>query len=99
MMHAGDVMVRHMRTTVNIDEHLLAEAKVVAARQHRTLGEIIDDSLRVSLARAVDAPRKRVTFPVSGDPNIKPLVDINDKEALAEALGDNEWPRRDDADS
>ncbi len=96
MMHGYDVA---MRTTVNIDEHLLAEAKVLAAREHRTLGEIIDDSLRVTLARAVDGPREKVTFPVSGDPNVKPLVDINDKEALAELMGDNEWPRRDDANS
>lgn len=84
-----------MRTTINIDEHLLAEAKVLAARQRRSLGEIIDDSLRMTLARIEDGRRTRVVLPTSGDPNVKPLVDINDKEALAEALGDNEWPRAD----
>jgi len=84
-----------MRTTINIDEHLLAEAKVLAARQRRSLGEIIDDSLRMTLARVAEAPRKLVTFPVSGNPDLKPLVDIYDKEAMAELLGDNEWPRAD----
>jgi hypothetical protein len=34
-------------------------------------------------------------LPTSGDPSEKPFVDIDDKEALAEALGDNEWPRVD----
>ena len=87
-----------MRTTVNIDEHLLAEAKVLAARQRRSLGEIIDDALRVTLARTTEPKRRpiRIVLPTDGDPNAEPLVDINDKEALAEALGDNEWPRRDD---
>lgn len=84
-----------MRTTVNIDEHLLAEAKVLAARQHRSLGEIIEDSLRLTLARSDETPRARVVLPTSGDPHVRPLVDIYDKEALAEVLGDNVWPRAD----
>lgn len=88
-----------MRTTITIDDHLLAEAKALAAMQHRTLGEIIADSLRATLADA-NRPRARVEIPTFGDPNERPLVDLNDKEALAEVLGDNEWPpRRDDADS
>jgi hypothetical protein len=83
-----------MRTTVNIDDHLLEEAKVLAARQRRSLGEVIDDSLRASLGAA--ARRKAaVVLPVSGNVDAKPRVDVNDKEALAEASGDNEWPRAD----
>jgi hypothetical protein len=87
-----------MRTTVNIDEQLLAEVKAFAARQHRTIGDVIADSLRVTLAEA-NSRRPPVEIPPYGDPNERPLVDILDKEALAEVLGDNEWPRRDDADS
>ena len=83
-----------MRTTVTIDDHLLAEAKALAAQQHRSLSEVIADALRVELRRVAE-PRPRVALPTFGDPNEKPLVDIWDKEALAEALGDNEWPRRD----
>ena len=82
---------------MNIDEQLLAEAKIRAAREHRTLGEVIDDALRISLYR-VEPRADSVTFPVAGDPANRPLVDILDKEALAEVLGDNEWPRRADAD-
>jgi hypothetical protein len=84
-----------VRTTVNIDDHLLAGAKILAAREHRTLGEIIDDALRATLARVERPARFRVALPVSGDPNGRFLIDINDKQALAEALGDNEWPRAD----
>jgi hypothetical protein len=86
-----------VRTTVNINEHLLAEAKVLAARQHRSLGEVIDDSLRAILARSAEThrPQAQIVLPTSGDPNGRLLVDIYDKEAVAEALGDNEWPRAD----
>lgn len=87
-----------MRTTVNIDDHLLAEAKSLAAKQHRTLGQVIEDALRIEVGR-VSKPRRRVKLPTYGDALLKPLVDIYDKDALAQALGDNEWPRRDDADS
>jgi hypothetical protein len=87
-----------MRTTVDIDEHLLAEAKVLAARQHRTLGQVIDDSLRSTLS-PVTGPSRPVRLTTYGGREGVPLVDILDKEALAEVLGDNEWPRRDDADS
>ena len=87
-----------MRTTVTINDHILAEAKALAARQHRTLGDVIDDALRVALAGA-SKPRRAVKLPTFGRPGEKPLVDILDKEALAEVLGDNEWPHRDDADS
>ena len=83
-----------MRTTVNIDDRLLEEAKVLAARQHRSLGDVIDDSLRATLA-AASVRKEPVVLPISGDPMAKPLVDINDKEALADLMGDNEWPRAD----
>ena len=84
-----------MRTTVNIDEHLLAEAKIRAAREHRTLGEVIDDALSAALRPPAPPQTRRVRLVTSGDPRKRPLVDILDKEALAEVLGDNEWPRRD----
>lgn len=96
-MHVTDANVHPVRTTVTIDDDLLAEVKVLAARERRTLSDVVQDALRVALTSA--RPRRtRVDFPTSGDPDIPPLVDILDKEALAEVMGDNEWPRRNDAD-
>jgi hypothetical protein len=82
-----------VRTTVNIDEHLLAEAKVRAARSNRPLGEIIDDALRrqFSLSDRSDAS---ITLPTYGSGGKRPLVDIEDRDAVAEALGDNASPAR-----
>jgi hypothetical protein len=77
-----------MRTTVNIDEHLLAEAKVRAARSQRSLGEIIDDALRQKFAVA-DRTATIRPLPVFGVPGEKVLVDLEDRDAVAEALGDN----------
>lgn len=92
MMQTYDVVMTAVRTTISIDDELLVIAKQMAATQRRTVGSILEDALREQLARreASRAQRPRVTLPVSGDPTARLLVDIHDKEALAEALGDNE---------
>lgn len=76
-----------MRTTVNIDEHLLAEAKILAARTHRSLGQVVDDALRVLLgSTAQRVPRAPVDLPVYGGGGLRAGVDLEDKEGLAELL-------------
>lgn len=79
-----------MRTTINIDDQLLAEAKVRAARTHQPLGAVIDDALRVRFALQ-ERPRVSISLPTFGDSGAPALVDINDRDAVAEALGDNTW--------
>ncbi|HEX3779342.1 MAG TPA: CopG family transcriptional regulator [Pseudonocardiaceae bacterium] len=80
-----------MRTTVNIDPHLLAEAKAVAARTGRPLGAVLDDALRVLLVeRAEEARRAEFSLPSFSGSGLQPGVDLTDKEQLAELLGDNQ---------
>ncbi|MFT4264615.1 MAG: hypothetical protein QM572_14610 [Nocardioides sp.] len=69
-----------MRTTVNIDEALLAEAKVRASRAHRTIGDLLDDALRDYFARdhVTTAPPSLPDFGYSGAVH----VDLYDKDAL-----------------
>lgn len=57
-----------MRTTVNIDADLLAEAKQVAARTHRSRGCILEDALRLMIAsnERSHAPDEPVVLPVHG---------------------------------
>lgn len=85
-----------MRTTVNIDEHLLAEAKLIAARSHRTIGSVLEDALRKlledRLEPTADEPFTLPKFECS-KPGLLPGVDLMDKEQMAELLGDNELPR------
>lgn len=74
-----------MRTTVTIDDGLLRRAKEQAARTGRTLGAVIDDALRVLLA---DRPRvgRRVELPSDGGSGLRPGVDLENKDALADLL-------------
>jgi plasmid stability protein len=80
-----------VRTTVNIDDHLLAQAKVVAARGHRSLGDVINDALRYALVERVEGtrPGQRVVLPVDGGSGLQPGIDLEDKGSLAAALGDD----------
>ena len=83
-----------MRTTLTIDDHLLSEAKAVAARTHRTIGSVFEDALRQMLARA-DDPRsttRAVSLPSDGGSGLQPGVDLENKEQIADLLGDNELP-------
>jgi hypothetical protein len=72
-----------MKTTLNIDKTVLAELKREAARQGRTMSEMVETALRLLLR----SPRSRGKIPPlptfdSGGA----LVDIADREALYHAM-------------
>lgn len=78
-------MLLCMRTTINLDDALLAEAKQLAIRTGRTLTDVIADSLREALARpsgAVERP-ELPTFPGRG---LQPGVDLDDSAALLDLM-------------
>lgn len=92
-MHYADAMMRTMRTTVSIDDDLLAEAKVLAARTSRSLGAVIEDALRVAIRRNDPEPGwVEFHMPTHGAGGLQPGVDLEDKNALADLLGDNAAP-------
>ena len=53
-----------MRTTLAIDDDVLAAAKGLAERQRRSLGEVISDLARQALRPAVPAGRYRNGIPL-----------------------------------
>ena len=64
-----------MRTTVRLDDDLLAEAKRYAARSGRTLTSLIDQGLREVLARGERrAPAKRVELLTGGEGGLRPGI-------------------------
>ncbi|KGN38201.1 hypothetical protein [Knoellia subterranea] len=77
-----------MRTTVTIADDLLKAARLEAARDDRTVSSVLEEALREHLVRARSSEMANFTLPTFGGGGA--LVDILDKEALAEALGDNE---------
>jgi hypothetical protein len=82
-----------VRTTVNIDDNLLSEAKVLAARTSRSLGDVVDDALRAMLRRDADPDgRNEFRLPTHGSGGLRPGVNLEDKDALSELLGDNHFP-------
>lgn len=81
-----------MRTTVTIDDDLLAGAKALALETRRSLGDVLDDALRLLMTRRDDCANAEVELPVFGGSGLRPGVDLEDKDALAELL-DGE-PRR-----
>lgn len=81
-------MSRHMRTTVRLDDALLARAKREAARRGITLTAIIERGLRLALASPQPrAERRRIEIPVcrQGGGTL-PGVDLNDSAALLDLL-------------
>lgn len=78
-----------VKTTLNLDERLLARAKALALREGTTLTALVEDSLRARLA-----PRSRSGTPGEFDlPTVKgtapPNVDIADREALFDLLDED----------
>ena len=66
------------RTTFRIDEEILAEAKALAARQHRSLNSVMEEALRRMIATAKEREgRPRVEIVTSGNPHGKPLIDTS----------------------
>lgn len=86
-----------MRTTVNIDERLLAEAKLIAARSHRSVGSVLEDALRALLEAqreaSSDVGRVRLPTFTPDDPRLRPGVDLEERAALDDLL-DAEGPFR-----
>jgi len=76
-----------MRTTINLDDALLAEAKQVAARTGRSLDAVVEDAVRESLHRRRRTARRAVELPTFGEGGVQPGVDLDDSDAWRHPLG------------
>jgi hypothetical protein len=76
-------MFFHMKTTLNIDNTVMAQLKSEAARQGRTMSELVETALRLLFDRRRDAVKLRPlpTFHSGG-----PMVDVADRDALYQAM-------------
>lgn len=76
-------MVFHMKTTLNIDDTVMAELKREAARQGRTMSELVESALRLLLR----SQRKRGRIPTL--PRFRSggtFVNVADRDALYHAM-------------
>jgi hypothetical protein len=78
-------MVFHMKTTLNIDDTVMVRLKQEAARRGVTMSWLVESALRSLLAK----PAKVKDLPPLPTFNAgRPLVDIANRDALYDAMGD-----------
>ena len=76
-------MVFHMKTTLYIDDTVMAQLKREAARQGRTMSELVETALRM-LFRARKTPAGLPPLPAFRSGGA--LVDVSDRGALYQAM-------------
>jgi len=76
-------MVCHMKTTLNVDDTVMAQLKREAARQGRTMSELVETALR-NLFRAQKKATDLPPLPVFHSGGT--LVDVADRDALYQAM-------------
>lgn len=76
-------MVFHMKTTLNIDDSIMAQLKREAVRQGRTMSELVESGLRL-LFRKEKAKQSLPPLPSFKSGGY--LVDIADRDALYQAM-------------
>lgn len=77
-----------MRTTLDLDDRLLAAAKRRAAARGTTLTAVVEEALAASLTRR---PAARSAYQLKWKPHrgaLRPGVDIADRDALFEVMED-----------
>jgi len=76
-------MVSHMKTTLQIDDEVMARLRREAARTGRTMSELVESALRLMLGRKRDRP---ALPPLPSFDSGGALVDVSDREALLDAM-------------
>ena len=81
-----------MKTTLNIDDNLLAEAKAQAVRERTTLTRLVEEGLNLrmrSRARVVRAGRSALPL-LRGTGALRAGIDPTSNRSLFEAAGDDD---------
>jgi len=85
-MHISD-MLFCMRTTLNLDDELMAAVKRTAANRGTTMTAVVEEALVDAFARVRDSERASfiLDFPtVKG--TLRPGVDLSDRDLLYEVM-------------
>ena len=80
-----------MKTTLDLNDQLLADAKALAAQQRTSLTRLIEEGLQLRLrAQAAGPVRSRKSLPVfKGRGGLVSGLDPRSNKAMLEALGDD----------
>ena len=81
-----------MKTTLDLNDALLTEAKAYAAQQHTSLTRLIEEGLQLRLRKA-QAPARRVRLPVhDGQGGLVAGLDALSNRALLDAADQDASP-------
>jgi hypothetical protein len=76
-------MFFHMKTTLNIDDKVMEQLKREAAKQRRTMSELVESALRLLFQ---NTKTQKALSPLPSFKGGGYLVDITDREALYQAM-------------
>ena len=76
-------MVSHMKTTLNIDDSVMARLKREAARQRRTMSELVETALRLLFQ---SQKNQRPLPPLPSFRSSGHLINIADRDTLYQAM-------------
>lgn len=84
-----------MRTTLRIDDKLLADVKKLAIDTGRTFTRVVEDALRVALVQRPPKRRaKRPKLHTCGGKGLQPGVDLSSNAAVADLMDECDGPAR-----
>ena len=78
-----------MRTTLSINDNLLKEAKKLSIERNCSLGEIVDDALRLSLAAQKKASSAQVSiqsFKTFKGTGVQSGIELSNSASLLDAM-------------
>lgn len=78
-------MVSQMKTTLNIDDTVMARLRQESARQKRTMSELVEAALRLLFRASKEAKKKKLP-PLPSFRGGGHLVDIADRNALYDVM-------------
>jgi hypothetical protein len=79
-------MVFRMKTTLVIDDQVMAKLKQEAARRGKTISDLVESALRLFLR---PPPRSKELPPLPTFKGGKPLIDISNRERLYDFLDED----------
>jgi hypothetical protein len=83
------VMWATMKTTIELPDELLIEAKQAAAKQRRPLKALLEEGLRMVLSKTDRKPRRRQVTLVTSKGGLPPDLDLSSREAMYEWFDKN----------
>ncbi len=78
-----------MRTTLNLDDNLLEDAKKIAAEKRTTLAKVVEDALRIGLAKRKGIVKKPPSLPAFGQGGLRDGIDLDSTSDLMELMEKN----------